>query len=106
MPTGDLKATAPLTSTGTFLSATGVAMQARSRVKAMYVNLANAATATASNLTLTSGGETIWSVDLPVRLDCGYMYIVLPDDGVLATGAITGTYTGAATGISTTLFYG
>lgn len=101
-----IKATAPLTSTGLFLDATGAALQSRIRIKALYVNLANAATSTASNVTLSVGGVNLWAVELPVRVDCGYLYIILPEEGVLAAGPVTGTYAGATSGISTVLFYG
>lgn len=95
-----IKATKPLTATGSFLDQNDNAV-ARSRIKAVY----SVCGASAGSVVITdgNGGETLFSMDTPAVANCGYIYIILPEDGIIAQTGLYGTVTNTA---STVIFYG
>ena len=50
-----------------------------------------------------SGGETLFVMNTPAVANCGYIYIILPGEGILAERGLYGTVSNTA---STIIFYG
>ncbi len=96
----DIKATKPLTATGSFVDQNDAAM-GRSRIKAIYAVCGAAAGSVV--ITNASGGETLCNLTTPAVANCGYVYLILPGEGILAKEALYGTVTNTA---STIIFYG
>lgn len=96
----DVKSTKPLTSTGSFEDWDGSDM-ARARIKAIYA-VCGAAAGTVA-ITNGSGGETLFYLDTPDASTCGYVYIILPGEGIVASTGLYGTITQTA---SISIFYG
>ena len=97
----DVKSTKPLTATGAFKTQTDADVTFRARVKAIYAVCG----ASAGSVVIAdgSGGDTLLTVNTPTVADAGTVYIILPDQGILATNGLHGTVTNTA---SITLFYG
>jgi hypothetical protein len=96
----DIKATKPLTSTGSFVDQNDSNMT-RTRIKAIYAVCGSSA----GSVTITNGngGETLFVMNTPAVANCGYIYIILPGEGILAGSALYGTVSNTA---STIVFYG
>jgi hypothetical protein len=96
----DIKATKPLTATGSFKDQNDNDMT-RSRVKAVYAVCG----ASAGSVVITSGngGETLLNLATPTVANCGYIYLIFPGEGILAPSGLYGTVTNTA---STVIFYG
>jgi len=96
----DIKATTPLTTTGSFLDQ-GANALARVRIKGIYVVCGvSAGSVVIAN---GNGGTTLLTLNTPTAADAGYAYIILPGEGILAERAVYGTVTNAT---STVVFYG
>lgn len=94
----DVKATAPLTTTGPF--STGAAnITFRTRIKAIYALCG----ASAGSVVITSGAETLFTMNTPAAANTGDVYIILPGQGILAENGLSGTVTNAT---SVVVFYG
>lgn len=97
----DVKSTKPLTATGAFKTQTDADVTFRTRIKAIYaVCGTNAGSVVIAD---GSGGDTLLTVNTPTVANAGTVYIILPDQGILATNGLHGTVTNTA---SITLFYG
>lgn len=96
----DIKATKPLTSTGSFVDQNNANMS-RSRIKAIYAVCGTGAGSVV--ITNGSGGETLYDMATPAVANCGYVYLILPGEGILAETGLYGTVTNTA---STVIFYG
>lgn len=97
----DVKATAALTATGSFTTTGASNITFRTRIKAIYAVCG----ASAGSVTITdgSGGETLFVMNTPAVANCGYIYIILPGEGILAERGLYGTVSNTA---STIIFYG
>lgn len=97
----DVKATAALTATGSFTTAGASNITFRTRIKAIYAVCG----ASSGSVTITdgSGGETLFVMNTPAVANCGYIYIILPGEGILAERGLYGTVSNTA---STIIFYG
>lgn len=97
----DVKSTKPLTATGVFKTQTDANLAFRARVKAIYAVCG----ASAGSVVIAdgSGGAILLTVNTPTVADAGTVYIILPDQGILAENGLHGTVTNTA---SITLFYG
>ena len=96
----DVKATAPLTATGSFLDQ-GTNALARVRIKGIYaVCGASAGSVVIAN---GNGGSTLLTLNTPTAANAGSIYMALPGEGILAESAVYGTVTNTT---STVLFYG
>jgi hypothetical protein len=97
----DVKATAPLTATGAFTTTSAQNVTFRTRIKAIYAVCG--ASAGSVVFTSGSGGETLFTMNAPAVANCGYVYIILPGEGILAQDGLYGTVTYVA---STVVYYG
>ena len=96
----DVKSTKPLTTTGAFKDQNDGDVS-RARIKAIYAICgASAGTVVITN---GSGGETLFYLDTPAVSTCGYVYIILPGEGIVASTGLYGTITQTA---SISIFYG
>lgn len=95
----DVKATAPLTATGAFTTTGAQNITFRTRIKAIYAVCG----ASAGSVVITSGAETLFTMNAPAVANCGYIYIILPGEGILAEQGLSGTVTNVA---STVIYYG
>jgi hypothetical protein len=95
----DVKASKPLTSTGSFLDQAGNAIP-RTRIKSIYA--IPGASAGSVVITDGSGGPTLVTVNTPTATNAGAVYILVPSEGLLAQTGLYGTVTNAA---SVTVFY-
>lgn len=96
----DIKATKPLAATGSFKDQNDNNMT-RTRIKAIYaVCGASAGSVIMAN---GSGGEVLFTMNTPPLADAGYVYVILPGEGILAENALYGTVSNTA---STVVFYG
>ena len=95
----DVKATQPLTSTGTFQTQTGANITFRARIKSIYIVCG----ASAGSVVITSGSETLLTVNTTTATNQGEIYMLLPGQGVLAENGLAATITNAA---SAMIFYG
>lgn len=96
----DIKATKPLTATGSFKDQNDGDMT-RSRIKAIY----SVCGASAGSVVITNGngGETLFNMATPTAANCGYIYLIFPGEGILAQTGLYGTVTNTA---STVILYG
>jgi hypothetical protein len=96
----DVKSTQPLTSTGSFKDQSGNAL-VRARIKAIYAVCG----ASAGSVTITDGqtGNTLLTLNTPTAANAGSIYMLVPDQGILADNAVYGTVVNTA---STVIFYG
>lgn len=95
----DIKATAPLTSTGAFKTP-GNTSVGRSRVKGAYVECGASAGSVA--IADGNGGTTLWTINTPTVANGGAYDIQLPGNGILFSSGPYGTVTNTA---SVTLFF-
>lgn len=97
----DVKATAALTATGSFTTTGAANVTFRTRIKAIYAVCG----ASAGSVTIAdgSGGATLFTMNAPAVANCGYIYIILPGEGILAENGLHGTVSNVA---STIIFYG
>ena len=96
----DIKATKPLTTTGSFKDQNDADMT-RTRIKAIYAVCG----AGAGSVVITdgNGGATLYDMATPAVANCGYVYLIFPGEGILAQTGLYGTVTNTA---STVIFYG
>ena len=96
----DVKATIPLTATGSFLDQGSTALT-RVRIKGIYVVCG----ASIGSVVITngSGGTTLLTLNTPTAANTGAIYMPLPGEGVLAESTVYGNVTNTA---STVIFYG
>lgn len=96
----DVKATQPLTSTGGFKDQNTNDL-GRVRIKGIYAVCG--ASAGSVVITSGSGGETLLTLNTPTAANAGSIYMLVPDQGILAENGLYGTVTNTA---SITVFYG
>jgi len=96
----DIKATKPLTATGAFKDQNNSDLT-RYRIKAVY----SVCGASDGSVVITDGssGETLLTLNTPTVANAGYVYVVLPGEGILSASGAYGTVVNTA---STVLFYG
>jgi len=96
----DIKSTKPLTATGAFVDQ-GNNNSIRTRIKAIYAVCG----ASAGSVVISDGsaGETLLTLNTPTAANAGYVYIILPGEGILSATGAYGTVTNTT---STVLFYG
>ena len=97
----DVKTTKPLTATGFFKTQADVNMSFRTRIKGIYYT--NGASAGSVTITDGQGGTTLIQIDTPAAANADGVYILVPDQGLLAENGLYGTVVNTA---SITLFYG
>lgn len=97
----DVKSTKPLTSTGVFKTQSDADCTFRTRVKGIYIVCGASAGSVA--ITDGSGGNTLIILNTPTVADAGSLYMLVPDQGILAENGLYATVTNAA---SVTLLYG
>jgi hypothetical protein len=98
----DVKATAPLTATGTFQTPGSVNMAFRARIKAIYAICGSSA----GSVVIRDGSDTgpiLLTLNTPVSSGVGNVYLLLPGEGILAENGLHGTVTNTS---SITVFYG
>lgn len=97
----DVKTTQPLVSTGVFKTQANDDMSFRTRIKAIYA----ACGTSAGSVAITDGqsGSTLFTMSTPTAASTGSVYILIPDQGILAENGLYGTVTNTA---SVTIFYG
>jgi len=97
----DVKSTKPLDATGAFKTQADDTIGFRTRIKGIY-----AACGTSAGSVVISdgqGGNTLFTMATPTAASAGTVYIILPDQGILAENGLYGTVTNTA---SVTIFYG
>lgn len=96
----DVKATQPLISTGAFLDQGNNAV-GRARIKAVYAICSTAV----GSVTITNGngGSTLLTLNTPTAANAGFVYMILPGEGILAETGLYGTVVNTT---STVLIYG
>jgi hypothetical protein len=96
----DVKATKPLTTTGAFKDQ-GDNSVGRARIKGIYA----VCSAGAGSVVITDGssGATLFSFATPTAAHAGSVFLLIPDQGILAENGLYGTVTNTA---STVIFYG
>jgi hypothetical protein len=97
----DVKSTKPLASTGFFKTQSDADMSFRSRIKGIYASCGTSAGSVV--ISDGDGGSTLFTMATPTAASTGYVYIILPDQGILAENGLYGTVTNTA---SVTIFYG
>ena len=97
----DVKTTKPLTATGFFKTQGNVDMSFRTRIKGIYYT--NGASAGSVTISDGQGGTTLIQIDTPAAANADGVYILVPDQGLLAENGLYGTVVNTA---SITLFYG
>lgn len=97
----DIKTTKPLAATGVFKTQTDADFAFRGRIKAIYAVCG----ATAGSVVIRDGdgGPILITVNTPPVADAGTVYLILPDQGILAETGLHGTVTNTS---STIIFYG
>lgn len=97
----DIKTTKPLTATGVFKTQADADCASRARIKAIYATCG----AVAGSVVIRDGatGPILITVNTPTVADAGTVYIIMPDQGILAQDGLHGTVTNTA---SITVFYG
>ena len=96
----DVKASAPLTGTGAFTDSAATALGPL-RIKALYcICGASAGSVVIAN---GNGGATLANISTPTAANAGYVYIILPGEGIQASASAYGTVVNTT---STVLFYG
>ncbi len=96
----DVKASKPLTATGDFKDQ-GNNSIGRARIKGIY----SVCGASSGSVVITdgSGGSTLFTFNTPTVAEAGSVYVIVPDQGILAENGLYGTVTNTA---STVIFYG
>lgn len=96
----DIKTTKPLTATGAFVDQNNSSLT-RTRIKGIYAVCG----ASAGSVVIAdgSGGETLITLNTPTAANAGYVYMILPGEGILSATGAYGTVTNTT---STVLFYG
>lgn len=97
----DVKATKPLTATGAFKTQANDDITFRTRIKGLYYT--NGATAGSVVVRSGNGGEVLLTVDTPAAVNADGVYILVPDQGILAENGLYATITNTA---SVIIFYG
>ena len=97
----DVKSTKPLESTGVFKTQTDANVSFRTRIKGIYAVCG----ASAGSVVITDGqsGSTLLTLTTPTATNAGSIYMLVPDQGILAENGLYGTVTNTA---SITIFYG
>lgn len=97
----DVKSTQPLTSTGAFKTQSNADIGFRTRIKGIYAVCG----ASAGSVVITdgNGGSTLLTLTTPTAANAGSIYMLVPDQGILAETGLYGTVTNTA---SVTIFYG
>jgi len=97
----DVKSTQPLTSTGVFKTQSNADCAFRTRIKGIYAVCGTSA----GSVVITDGqsGNTLLTLNTPAVADAGSIYMLVPDQGILAENGLYGTVTNTA---STVIFYG
>lgn len=97
----DVKSTKPLTSTGVFKTQSDADCAFRTRIKGIYATCG----ASAGSVVITDGqsGSTLLTLNTPTAANAGSIYMLVPDQGILAENGLYGTVTNTA---SVTIFYG
>ena len=97
----DVKSTQPLTSTGVFKTQSNADCAFRTRIKGIYAVCG----ASAGSVVISDGqsGSTLLTLTTPTAANAGSIYMLVPDQGILAENGLYGTVTNAA---SITIFYG
>jgi hypothetical protein len=96
----DVKASAPLTTTGSFTDSGATALGPL-RIKALYCVCSTGAGSVV--ITNGNGGATLANISTPTAANAGSIYLILPGEGIQATIGAYGTVTNTT---STVLFYG
>ena len=96
----DVKASQPLTSSGDFKDQAGNSIP-RARIKGIYA--VSGASAGSVVITDGSGGSTLVTVNTPTAVNAGSVYLLVPNEGILAQTGLYGTVTNAT---SVVVFYG
>ena len=97
----DVKSTKPLAATGSFKTQADDDMTFRTRIKGIYASCGTSAGSVV--ISDGDGGNTLFTMATPTATSTGYVYIILPDQGILAENGLYGTVTNTA---SVTIFYG
>ena len=97
----DVKSTKPLASSGVFKTQTDADCAFRTRVKGIYIVCG--ASAGSVDIRDSETGPILLTLTVPSVADAGSIYMLVPDQGILAENGLYGTMTNAA---STVLFYG
>jgi hypothetical protein len=97
----DVKSTKPLAATGVFKTQSNADCTFRTRIKAIYATCGVAAGSVV--ITDGNGGNVLFTMNTPTVADAGTVYIIMPDQGILAEDGLHGTVTNTA---SLTIFYG
>jgi len=97
----DVKTTKPLASTGSFKTQSDNDIGFRTRIKAIYASCGTSAGSVV--ITDGDGGNTLFTMSTPTAASTGSVYILIPDQGILAETGLYGTVTNTA---SVTIFYG
>jgi hypothetical protein len=97
----DIKTTKPLAATGVFKTQTDADCGFRARIKAIYATCG----VSAGSVVIRDGasGPILITINTPTVADAGTVYIIMPDQGILAETGLHGTVTNTA---SITIFYG
>ena len=97
----DVKSTQPLTSTGVFKTQSNADCAFRTRIKGIYAVCGTSA----GSVVITDGqsGNVLLTLNTPTVANAGSVYMLVPDQGLLAENGLYGTVTNTA---SVTLFYG
>ena len=97
----DVKTTKPLTATGVFKTQTDANVAFRARIKGVYAVCG----ASAGSVVISDGdgGPVLMTLDTPTVANAGSVFLLVPDQGILAENGLHGTVTNTA---SIVLFYG
>ena len=97
----DVKSTKPLAATGVFKTQSDADCTFRTRIKAIYAVCG----ASAGSVVITDGdgGSTLLTLTTPTAANAGSIYMLVPDQGILAENGLYGTVTNTS---SITIFYG
>lgn len=97
----DVKSTQPLAATGPFKTQSNSNIGFRTRIKGIYAVCG----ASAGSVVITdgNGGNTLLTLTTPTAANAGSIYMLVPDQGILAENGLYGTVTNTA---SITIFYG
>lgn len=96
----DVKASKPLASTGDFKDQADNSI-GRARIKGIY----SVCSAAVGSVVITdgSGGATLLTLNTPTAANAGSIYMLVPDQGILAQNGLYATITNTT---STVIFYG
>jgi hypothetical protein len=97
----DVKSTKPLAATGAFTTQSNADCTFRTRIKGIYATCG----ASIGTVVITDGvsGNTLLTVNTPPSTGTGAVFMLVPDQGILAENGLYGTVTNTAT---ITIFYG